>query len=128
MKEVFIPYELAQELKKKGYPMPTKIIYATYKQDGKLCPMKIVGEPVCKEPVAPTIEQVLKWLRKKHAIHLEIKICDGGWYCDVWYYEYYEYYEYEREYSVKRVFELIDYASYEQAALAGIKYVLENLI
>jgi len=116
----FINKELAGKLKAKGFPMPTNIVYATYKQDDKLCPMKIVGEAIVKEPIAPTIEQVLEWLRKEKRIFVEVCLLLGGW-----------------SYVIKEMAPLKGYDwkihakyedSWEAAALSGIEYTLENLI
>ena len=67
---------------------------------------------------APTISQVLKWLREEK-IHIVINF-DGGM---DWYYQIalYGLTTYEKESEHK-------YNSYEQAALAGIEYVLNKLI
>lgn len=117
----FIPKELADKLQKKSYPMPTNIVYATFKKDGKLCPMKIVGEVICKEPIAPTIEQVLEWLRKEKGIFVEISPA----YIDITFYAS----VYKREDGKHlRCNISLKYNSYEKAALAGIEYVLDNLI
>lgn len=112
MKEDFVTYKLAVKLKEKGFEWD-KI--TTYNPRTK----------VRNNHIEPTISQALKWLRKKHAINIEIGLWYKGWYCDVWSYEYYEE---ENEYSIKKEFQSSDYTSYEQATIAGIEYVLENLI
>lgn len=67
---------------------------------------------------APTISQVLKWLREEKGIHVCIAL---GEFSD-WMYD------------VSRIDGNMfckaedDFESYEQAALAGIEYVLDNLI
>lgn len=104
-------YELAKKLKEKGFPIKTKT-------EGKwgLTELKEVD-------TLPTISQVLKWLREEKKMHIElwtvgkkpIKWCHTittlnhvgekqGWS------------------SGKRE------DSYEAAAIAGIEYVLDNLI
>lgn len=77
---------------------------------------------------APTISQVLKWLRKEKKIHICIDIYDDGWFFDIasFYKEDTGVYEIKLPYKSSNV--TPDYDSYEQAALAGIKYVLDNLI
>lgn len=68
---------------------------------------------------APTISQVLKWLRKEKEIYLEIVIViDTEYMCDI--------------YKVNpRPIECLGSTEYfktpEQAALAGIEYALDNL-
>lgn len=69
---------------------------------------------------APTISQVLKWLREKKNIILIPnpyfnEDCGLGWDCDVWI-------------DGKYIHYCEDYKTYEQAALAGIEYVIDNLI
>ena len=69
---------------------------------------------------APTISQVLKWLREEKKIYLELVIeVDAEYMCDIY------------KFDVKPI-ECIgstDYfKTYELAALAGIKYTLDNLI
>ena len=67
---------------------------------------------------APTISQALKWLRDEKGIHVGIML---GEFSD-WVYE------------VSRIYGNVfceaedNFKSYEQAALAGIEYVLDNLI
>lgn len=77
---------------------------------------------------APTISQVLKWLRENKNIHICIDIYDDGWFFDVasFYKEDTGVYEIKLPYKSSKV--TPDYDSFEQAALAGIEYVLNNLI
>lgn len=69
---------------------------------------------------APTISQVLKWLREEKKIYLELVIVvDAEYMCDI--------------YKINpRPIECLGsteyFKTYEEAALAGIKYVLDNLI
>lgn len=74
---------------------------------------------------APTISQVLKWLRKEKKIHINIGIYPNGWkfYCC----------SCEKhnngkfgDYDICEPLGL--YNSYEAAAIAGIEYVINNLI
>lgn len=69
---------------------------------------------------APTISQVLKWLRKEKKIYLELVIVvDTDYMCDIYKID-------------ARPIECLGSTEYfktpEQAALAGIEYVLDNLI
>lgn len=120
MKKEFVPYDIAVKLKEKGFPIPTNIVYATYNQDGKLCPMKIVWETINKKPIAPTIGQVLEWLRKEKRLFVEVCLLSGGWSYVI------------REVAPVRGFDLKIHAKYEDsweaAALSGIEYVLDNMI
>jgi hypothetical protein len=66
----------------------------------------------------PTISQVLKWLRDEKKLHIVIPASfDEGYWWEVR--------DFNREISE---YSDIEYTSYEQAALAGIEYVLDNLI
>lgn len=125
MKDI-VPFELAKKLKEKGYPQRTfgdyDMIGSTYFEDGRY----YKDGCICNKNdayTAPQIHQVLKWLREEKKLHIElwtvgkkpIKWCHTittlshvgekqGWS------------------SGKRG------DSYEAAALAGIEYVLDNLI
>ena len=77
---------------------------------------------------APTISQVVKWLRKEKKIYIEISLCG-------YYYHYMCLSTIEIENDIygwhKALLEKDKYTfydTYEKAALAGIKYVLDNLI
>ena len=82
--------------------------YNTYPKD-------VMG---CEFIDAPTISQVLKWLRDEKKIHIQIVVWEKGWYYEVW------------EFGDEPVFKIQseDFKTYEEAALAGIKYCLDNLI
>lgn len=120
--EIFVPFEIAKKLKEKGfrekcmwhYYDDTKDIYKS-------------SSPQCynyggNTSDAPTISQVLKWLRDEKYIHI---IIDFFTYIDTnktyWYY------------SVKDIKDGVSYTnymykgkkSYENSALAGIEYVLD---
>ena len=123
MNEDFVPFELAKKLKEKGYPQRCggkyDMIGACYFKDGRLY------EDGCIAPIedcftAPRIDQVLKWLREEKKIHIAIDIWGRTWGYDIltlpsgssshW-----------TAYDDK-------INSYEQSALAGIEYVLDDLI
>ena len=75
--------------------------------------------------VCPTISQALKWLRDSNAIHIHICLYSKGWYCDVYTFKYYKE---DREYGVKHNVQFDEFSTYEEAALAGIEYALDNVI
>jgi hypothetical protein len=118
MNEDFVPFELAVKLKDKGFDYKC---YYCYKNSIIMShcsePLNHNGDAVTYS--APAISQVLKWLRNEKKIHIVIDF-DGGM---SWYYQIalYGLTTYEKESEHK-------YNSYEQAALAGIEYVLNNLI
>lgn len=67
---------------------------------------------------APTISQVLNWLRKEKEMYIiaPASFDEGYWW---------ELRDFNREISE---YGDVEYTSYEQATLAGIEYVLDNLI
>ena len=131
MKEDFVPFEIAMKLKEKGFRYNTSYWYNQYgtlldkDENDRKCKNSVLTNDKSYGVDAPTIAQVLKWLRKENAIHIDVVLWNKGWYCDVWLFEYYEE---EGEYSAKKPYQSKDYKSYEQAAIAGIEYALDNLI
>lgn len=121
----FVTFEIAKKLKEKGFPIKTKT-------EGKwgLTELKEVD-------TLPTISQVLKWLREEKKIHIEPCIladadtdADGKVINEFTYWSFsimsiangdMIYFEYEHI-DDKR------FDSYEQSALAGVNYCLDNLI
>lgn len=116
----FVTLKIAKKLKDKGFPQGNENDitekYYTISDSLKSAIMLANNEDV--KWYCPTISQILKWLREKK-IHIVIDF-DGGM---DWYYQIalYGLTTYEKESEHK-------YNSYEQATLAGIEYVLDNLI
>lgn len=133
--EDFIPFEIALKLREKGF---REECLAYYRTDGELLynrdqyrggnyksllrsynslPKNPIG---CEQIDAPTISQVLKWLREGKGIHICIS-CSidplANW-------------EYEIVEIDGVVFVNADdgYSTYEESALAGIEYAIDNLI
>lgn len=126
--EDFVPFELSKKLKEKGFNYGCIKYYDCNKQ------LQWSNSPwlgldynhsISNRISAPTIPQVLKWLREKYATHIEIALGRNGWYFEI---VQYEYYEEEKEYDCKIINISVIYNSYELAALAGIEYCLDNLI
>lgn len=67
---------------------------------------------------APTISQVLKWLREVKKMHI---IIPASFEDDYWW----EVRDFNRKISK---YSRVEYTSYEKAAIAGIEYALNNLI
>lgn len=122
MKEEFVPFELAKKLKEKGFEFGT---FHHYNEDGTI--NAILPEPLENKPLipCPTIAQVLKWLRNEQDIHIQVELWTQGWYSGVLLFEHCEG---DNEYSSKLEFKSLDYKSYEQAAIAGITYIVYNLL
>lgn len=132
--EDFVNFKLAQKLKEKGYPQHWSdndyIVENEYEDNfeiGAYYDRCLIPEHIVTI-AAPTISQVLKWLREKKKIHICIDIYDDGWFFDIasFYKEDTGVYEIKLPYKSSKV--TPDYDSFEQAALAGIEYVLDNLI
>lgn len=109
--EDVVTYETTLKLKEKGFPIKTKT-------EGKwgLTELKEVD-------ILPTISRVLKWFREEKNIFIPI---------DVYTNDKFDYFfgiatKGDETWEMQYVGEE-DYKTYEQAALAGIEYVLENII
>lgn len=119
--EDFVTFELAQRLKEKGFSLEKSEIYGKFDSDGLFHSQlyfNYIETMDCDEIVAPTISQVLKWLRDERGTHVCITL---GEFSD-WVYD------------VSRIDGNMfckaedGFKSYEQAALAGVNYCLDNLI
>jgi hypothetical protein len=126
----FVDFNLAKKLKEKGYPQRTfgkyTMLYACYIEDGRFYENGCIAE-VATSCTAPTISQVLKWLREEKKIHICIDLYDDGWFFDILSFYKADVGVYEIEipfYSSNAP----DHESYELAALAGFEYVLNELI
>lgn len=122
--EDFISYELAVKLKDLGYNTPFFFFYRT---DDQLIHHAMVGKPLVygenidnEVVIAPTIYQVLKWLRKEKNLHIAVNIWGRTWGYDI--------IELTGGRSLHWTAYREDIKSYEDAALDGIMYVIDNLI
>lgn len=123
-----VTFELAKKLKEKGFPQKTagryNMIDCFYHEDGKL----FFNGGACdvnEAYTAPTISQVLKWLREEKNIHLVVDIEPRGYFFIV-------NYNITTNFNDKYEFDIYTgwgrYSYDKQAALAGIKHILDNLI
>lgn len=143
MKEDFVSYDIAVKLKEKGYNC--ELPYAMYNEIGQFC-LLTTSAPyhVCESGykyreyydyndfdkndfIAPTISQVLKWLRKEKKIFVDVNSFPT--------YSTKEMVAYAVDvrrnsvgYSMETVESAQSFARWEEAALAGIECVLNNLI
>lgn len=128
--EDFVTFEIAIKLKEKGFPQNISVegyitedayenYYIGYRNIIEFIPDYVTYI------AAPTIHEFLKWLREEKNIHIIVEISDSGWY-----YILYPNVRWEdgKLKSDKYIISFKNKDSYEQAALAGIEYVLENLI
>ena len=127
----FVNFELAKKLKEKGFKEDCLCHYITndivYNLESPIannqmwfCHNKYDNIWHRDNYDAPTISQVLKWLREEKTLHVYIECIfseSSIWICEVQLIG-----SYERFYPPK------DYETYEEAAIACIEYVLDNLI
>lgn len=120
----FVTFEIAKKLKEKGFPQHMCDDGYITEEDEKYD----IGD---KEMIwlipdylpyiaAPIVSQVLKWLRDEKGIHITICVCGDGWF--------YEVINISSGKSLVEDYEDDMIQSYEEAAIAGIEYVLDNLI
>lgn len=105
-----VNFEIAKRLKEKGFDW---VKITTYNPKTK----------VRNNHLEPTISQVLKWLRDKFFLHISTKPypCEDGL---MWMYEI-------RKFNNHIVFVVANKTGFvkeEEASLAGIEYVLDNLL
>ena len=133
--EDFVTFEIAKKLKEKGfneqclgYYTTDDILYfnfthrpgVTYRDcylSHNLMPQNSVSGKFFD---APTISQILKWLRNEKGIHITICVCGDGWF--------YEVIHISSGKSLIEDYEDDVIQSYEDATIAGIEYVINNLI
>lgn len=126
-----VSFELAKKLKEKGFPQhitDEAYIVENYGEEecdiGDRLPIPLVPDYM-DDVAAPTISQVLKWLREEKKIHITIDYYPAGYNADIYtglskkdgFFDNEEY-----------INECDCYDTYELAALAGIEYVIDNLI
>lgn len=138
----FVSFEIAKKLKEKGFREECLAYYTTeytlynnvitLTDDKYLCVMDIDYEEflVSHNSIkytngnyvdAPTISQVLDWFRKEKGLHIAINnIWDGTWGYDI--------ISITHSCGLHWTAYREDIKSYEDAALDGIEYVLDNLI
>lgn len=139
--EDFVPFELAKKLKEKGFREKcltcydvddnAVLLYNTQYPDGWFCCQYTdllkshnVNDSSTPDSSgnyadAPTISQVLKWFREEKKIAINIEFIPYTWQYKI------------IDMSFDRRFEscgMAIFSDYEEAAIAGIEYVLNNLI
>lgn len=130
--EDFVSFEIAKKLKEKGFIelclacYIDDTLYYNYSNKNRVCYKDCYLShnlmPECsvsdKFVDAPTISQVLKWLREEKKIYVLIEV------------EYEDWFEYKIVQTIKGIRRSSTrvYETFEEAVLAGIEYVLDNLI
>ena len=139
----FVSFDLAKKLKEKGFVCD--LPFAMYNELGQFA-LLTTSAPIRKaesgytyrdyydyedfdehDYIAPTISQVLKWLREEKKIHISPVLWGMGWYVDIQSFTKETDEDYV-SYDVDNKFQSIDYETYEKAVIAGVNYCLENLI
>ena len=127
--EDFVSLEIAKLLKEKGFNEPCECFYDTEHNNIPLVNgwMNMSNSQLEEREFlcysAPTLQMAMKWLRKEHNIHIAVIV---------------SYHHIPRRYEA-HIMKLeniddfilhpqVDFASYEEACEAAIKYCLENLI
>ena len=138
MNEDFVNFEIAKKLKEKGFRGKCLAHYFQEELSQNICQFRGVAMddllmsynslsevkdlyPNYKDVIdAPTISQVLKWLREEKKYHITIDIWGRTWGYDI--------IELTSGYSAHWAAYEKEINTYEEAALAGIDYTLDNLI
>ena len=125
--EDFVNFELAKKLKEKGFDLEETEIYGKFDSDGLFHSQlyfSYIETMDYDEIIAATISQVLKWLRDEKKLYVGVTYLPK----DVDYKDlYYAYIEHIGDYK-KTIYTNDSYDNWEEAALNGINYVLDNLI
>lgn len=124
--EDFVTFEIAKKLKWKGYPQHISGGVCTIENSGEDKYETGYGLPIppitdyIEDVATPTISQVLKWLREEKNITINfIEFIPNIWHYKIF------------DISFEDRFEpcgITLFSDYEEAALTGIEYVLDNLI
>lgn len=110
-------FEIAKKLKEKGFDKYCSRAYSEIGCFNDTDTYKSSGEFYC---YAPTISQVLKWLREKDImVEIPIDLRDDGIWRFTFRIQTKEFYER----AIKE-----DYSSYEEAVMACLEYIINNLI
>lgn len=126
--EDFVSFEIAKKLKEKGFDIP---FYFYYRTDDKSLRHANVTNPLiyCDKiddevVIAPTISQVLKWLRDEKKLYVgvtyspKIEGSQDFFYATI---------QYIGDYK-KTIYPYDSYVYWEGAILNGIEYTIDNLI
>ena len=132
-------FEIAKKLREKGfkeqcvahyYPSGSELFFNQTTFRGAIVedclysynslPVECIGSELID---APTIAQVLKWLRETKGLYVDISLCKKGYYAIVYETNFPDNKDYANSWNVDVLSD-----TYEQTALDVIEYVLDNLI
>lgn len=127
MEEDFVPFELAKKLKEKGFDC--EYPFAMYNKYEQFCPLYSsdkdyfgINDFDKHAYIAPTISQVLKWLREEKNIHITIDVDIND--------NFYFYFAFLKK--GEESWEVLQYGesfeTYEETTLAGIETVIDKFI
>jgi hypothetical protein len=117
-----VSFEIAKKLKEKGFNYECFGHYFDSEFYTDMPPKYYQRE---KYVSAPTISQVLKWLREKKKMHIMINFWPAGYSAEI----FTEIGKDKDSFCWERYIDECDYYdSYELAAIAGVEYCLDNLI
>jgi hypothetical protein len=122
----FVSFDLAKKLKEKGFPQVKRDAFAMYDEEGEWYSLTrnldiweySFEDFNDRDCVCPSIEQVLTWFRKEKKIYVTVNVEREDWF----------------EYKIVQLIKNTHctgtkvYITYDDAILAGIEYVLDNLI
>lgn len=80
--EDFVPFKIAKKLKKKGFTLHKSNVVGKFDSDGVFHSQLYINFTETmdsEEIIAPTISQVLKWLREEKKIHFEFVAAAYGY-------------------------------------------------
>lgn len=132
MNEEFVPFELAKKLKEKGFREPCGYVYNYKRKELEYKKESTIWNNSEYWYAAPTISQVLKWLREEKVISVEPYASASGWRVTICKAYHQDRCDAGGGTCLKE--EVIGYndggafEKYEEAAIAGIEYCLDNLI
>lgn len=128
--EDYVSFEIAKLLKEKGF---NELCLKQYYNNGELSNVSIEAKynTIDNQVSAPTLQMVMKWLRKVHNIHIELNWDKGN---QLYSFNIWKPGKYQPEISsldLWRIYKDYNYPgewNYEKAAEEAIKYCLEHLI
>jgi hypothetical protein len=118
----FVSYELAQKLESKGFRSDGNY---GYNEKGEICvPVYNIDDDEFNTMCScPEIHEVLKWLRDKKHLYVDISLYKKGYSVMIYKTDFPSDKDYAESWYIKDC-----YKTYEFAAVAGIEYTVDNLI
>lgn len=126
MNKFYVTKEIAEKLRAKGYDVE-EIVYET----SLLNIDEVYFSSPCRMYKLPRIDEVLSWLRDEKNISVEVLSTSYGWYADIRNAGNILKNDISGGSQIKEVFGNNDggrFNTHYEATLAGIEYVLDNLI